>query len=243
MESTPLLFVLGLLRRIKSQPEFAAGYSAQHHLEIWASEGGQEAQLRLAIAIQQNLEEARNQINRMRLKDEAKIGLAGTVETLIKAFSLNQLPTNLLSQIPSIDSAISNFAIITSMIDAEVPEEFYAERDSFVREIEAFLNEVDGYEIDERLKDTTKRQIALLVALLKNAEAVGVEAALSSYWELVIKVRNRASTPEENQREDTTKIWDRITSWSERIEALSKLYDVAHKLLPHLDKLQLISGS
>lgn len=242
MPATPLHFVLGLLRRIKSRPEFQQGQSVQTHISVWAGDGGQDACLRMALALQQNLAEARGVIARSGLTDEAKGGLLATVDGLINAFSLHNLATNFQSHIPALDSAITNFAILASAVDLQVSDKFIEQRDSFVSELEAFAKDIDGFDIDERLKDVSKRQIALLIALLKNAEAVGVEPALSAYWELMIKVKSRLTPENEDQEKDNSRFWDVIISWSDRFDALSKLYDFGNKIIPHLDKFPQIPG-
>ncbi len=242
MSGAPLRYVLGLLRRIKSGSELNVGHTAMQHAATWVAGGEQDAVFKLIIALQQNLSEARDVIRKSRLSEEAQLGLLSTIDGLIVAFSLPQLGSPIQSHLPAIDSSITNFAVITSAIDFEISDQFKAERDSFVVELEKFLEEMADFAIDERLKDTARRQISLLIALLKNAEAVGVEAALTSYWELVIKVRNRSVGSDEAQEGDKSKLWDAITSWSERLDSLSKIYDVGEKLLPYVDKIPQITG-
>ena len=241
MSGAPLRFVLGLLRRLKSGSECGMGHSALNHVEHWARGGGQEAQFKLLIAIQSNLQEARETVERSGLLDEAKAGLFATIDTLVAAFSVGGMTNAVSNYVRDIDQSLTIFAFVTSAMQFDVPEEFVHERDALIDDLKLFIGELSNLDLDDRLRDAARRQISLIIALLKNAEAVGVEAALASYYEMVIKLRNRFAQ-ENDEGEDSSKFWSTVRSWSERFDSLSKLYDVAQRLLPHLDKIPLIPG-
>lgn len=242
MSASPLLFVLELLRRIKAQPEFAEGHSALHLVSIWVGDGGVEAQLKLIIAVQMNLAEAESQIIRSDFDDEAKDGLLSTINGLIQGFSIAQLNTQLKGFLPAIESAITNFAILKNQVGVQIPQEFFEKKKSLLEELQQFIIDAEGFDLDDRLKDVVKREIRMLIALLHNAEAVGVEAALASYAQLLIKIRNRIDPKNENQKNESIKLWDKIMSWSERLDALMKLYDAGQRMLPYIDKIPQIPG-
>jgi hypothetical protein len=242
VSGVPIRFVLGLLRRLKSTSDLTRGNSAQQYVEVWARGGGQEAQFRILITIQQNLVEARQVIEASGLSDEAKGGLYATIDSLIATFAIGNFQGAVSNYLLDLDTAITIFSVITSAIDFDVPEQFVTERDELVNDLNLFIEELASLDVDERLRDTARRQVSLLIALLRNAEAIGVEAALASYYEMVIKLRNRSAANPDSQSEGKSKFWSTIKSWSDRLDSLSKIYDIGQRLLPHVDKIPQIPG-
>ena len=233
MSGAAVSAVLGLLRRLKRTDGLSLQHSSLSFLQVWAADHSPTTVLRMSIGISEQIEDARNAINASQLSDEAKEGLLATLGGLGSAFSLGGMHTSIQSYIPALDSAITNFAIVASMVDADLPASARAEIEELAVEIEGLRATIDDYGLEMPLREAVVRQLNALIALLRNADAVGVEPALAAYFELMWQLRKTKSADDEGKKSG---LWSTVSAWSDRFTKVADLVDAGSKLLPVVEK-------
>jgi hypothetical protein len=242
MATDSLAYVLGLLRRIKSTPNVNMQNATLGYVHEWAGSHSSLHVAKLVIAIQENLESAQVVIEGSGLSDEAKSGLFGTISALKSAFAFENLNSAPVNYLPAIDPAITNFAIVTSSVGAVIPDEALDALGLLVSDLHEFLGRIDSFELPLNVKLTVKRHVSLLIAMLNNAQAVGIEPAISAYYDLVLALRKEKSPDAEDKQSSGGSFWSQIKEWSGRIESLANLVEQGSKALPYLDALPKIAG-
>ena len=242
MATDSLVYTLGLLRRLKSTPNVNLGHATINFVREWIGSHVSLEIAKLVIAIQENLEAAHIVISESGLNDEAKSGLFETIGGLKAAFSFENLNNAPSSYLPSIDPAITNFAIVTSSIGVTIPEEAINEIGILISELNDFSNKVDEFEISKNVKMTVKRHVSLLIALLNNVQAVGLEPAISAYYDLILALRKEKAADGGEGSGSGNGLWGQIKEWSSRFESISNLIDQGSMVLPYLQALPRIAG-
>ncbi|MES2001866.1 MAG: hypothetical protein V4444_06105 [Pseudomonadota bacterium] len=235
MGTRSIIGVLGVLRKLKRTEGLNLAHSTLQYLQNWSEDSSPSVVLRMSIAIIEQIEDARNILAASDLTDEAKEGLLATLDGLSAAFSLGGMNTQLQNYLPALDSAITNFAIVSSLAGSEFPEEANREIDALVVEIKALRDSAEVANLGRPLADTVTRLLNALLALLHNAAAVGVDAALAAYLDLVVQLR-RTQPPKKAGDDAKSGIWATITSWSDRLVKISNLVDAGSKLAPILER-------
>lgn len=222
--------VLNILRLAKD-PELQ-GNQTINYINKWAGgELPEAAALRVCAYVQDQCDGALSLINQSRLPDEAKAGLNQTVQALKNAFSLGQLQTQLVSHLPQLDASISSFAILEGVSNLAGSTPDVPELAELILEIEQIVALFDDAEIDPVVRATAKKHLSLLLALLKNVEAFGVDAAMAAYAELLIRLRRVDATASETARSKTAKAWPTIEKWLGRLAIIEKAYNSGQGLL------------
>ena len=226
--------VLGLLRRLKKTEGLGLSHASLQFLQQWAGDHSPSVTLRLCVSIVEEIEDATNVVASSSLTEEAKEGLLATLSGLRAAFDLGGINTAINSYVPAIDSAITNFAIVSSLVGADFPEEAKLEIDNLVQEMTSLRDSPELAELDPALRQTVVRQLNAIIALLHNAAAVGVEAAISAYLDLLVKMRR--AKPDEADPKAKESVWATVANWGGRLIKVSDLVDAGSKLLPLIEK-------
>ena len=224
--------VLNILRLLKD-PELH-GHPAVSYINKWAAaELSEAAALRVCAYVQDQCDGAQSLVNQSRLPEEAKAGLNQTVQALKNAFSIPQLQSQLLSHFPQLDASISSFAILEGVSNLVGPAPDVPELAELIGEIEQIAALFDDAEIDPIVRATAKKHLYLLLALLNNVQAFGVDAAMAAYAELLIRLRRVDATASETARSKTAKAWPTIEKWLGRLAIIDKAYNSGQGLLEH----------
>ena len=240
MASDSLAYVLGLLRRLKATPNVGIGQPSIGFVREWVGSHDSLAAAKLIIAIQENLVAAHQLISMSTLSDEARAGLLETIGSLRASFAFENLNNSVSSYITTIDSALTNFAIITSAINIQFPPDAENEIGSLISDLGAFAEKLDNFDVPENVRETAKRHLSLLVALLINAQAVGINPAISAYYDMILALKKEHAS--ESEAGDSKGFWSNIKSWNIRFEAIYNLIDRGSKLIPYLDDIPRIGG-
>ena len=224
--------VLNILRLVRDTE--LSGHPPPIYIRQWANaEISQSGTLRVCAYIQDQCAGAQSLIEASRLPHEAKAGLNQTVQALVNAFSIEQINSQLIAHFPQLASSISSFAILEGSLNlhAETPE--VQEVLDLVHEMEEIIKLFDDPAVDAIVRDTAKKHLYLLIALLNNAKSFGVDAAMAAYAELVIRLRRVDGSASEASKAKTSKVWPTIEKWLGRLAIIDKAYSAGQGLLEH----------
>ena len=223
--------VLSLLRLLRNGDK---NHSAMSYVIQWiAKEDQTHAQImRICTYVLDQVAGARFVIVGSQLSDEAKNGLLETTDAIMNAFSIGGMQSPVHNYIPALDAAISNFAILasaTGMVEFIVPQELT----ELIAEVERVATLFDTDDFDPIVRETAKRHMAVLLTMLNNVESLGVDAAVSAYYDLVIRLR-RATTASSNAAgEKVAALWPEVERWAGRLAIIEQAVNSAGGLLAH----------
>jgi hypothetical protein len=233
-------YVLGLLRRLKTTENLAVGNNGIDFLNRWCN-GDKYSILKMCQTIQKNLDGAHDVVTYSSLSDEAEAGLIETVVALKEAFSLGAVGGLVQNYLRAIDSSITNFAIITSSLDIKPSAE--AEIDALCKELMDFVQNIDSFELEPGLESCAKRHVLVLLSMLINVQALGIDSALSAYYDMLLALRRQGGA---NSGTDSSSkkgsFWQSVKSWSGRLESICKIIEIGNKAIPYLDDLPRLTG-
>ena len=238
MSQDAVVAVLGVLRRLKNTQGVSVNNSALDFLRMWAGDHSPIIILRLSIAIQNHVADAQIAIANSSLTDEAKGGLAATLTGLSQCFSIEMLQQAISSFLPALDSSITNFAIIASMMDVSFSQKTQDEIDEVISDIDSLINDLNEREFDPSLRAALVRQLYMVTAMLRNAQAVGTDAALSAFFDIILRKKDDdRSTLDPAIAEVRRSIWERIASIGDKLTKIASIAESGQKLLPYLEKI------
>jgi hypothetical protein len=237
MSSVAVAGVLNVLRQLKTTEGLTLGHSGLIYLQNWAGDHSPSVVLRLSLGIIEQIEDARTAIWASNLSQEAKDGLLATLAGLSNAFGLVGMHNTLQSQIPALDPAITNFAIIASMVDAEITPDAKSEIDALVCDVDELCACIRASELDPVLRDAALRHLGALSALLRNAQAVGVGPAFTAYCELLWHLKGAQRTEESDEKREAAGFWATIAAWSDRLSNIANMCEAGAKVVPFIQKV------
>lgn len=225
--------VLNILRLIKATPELN-GHAPVEYLKKWSGVKIDEgAALRFCAYVQDQCDGALAIINQSSLASEAKAGLIQTVEALRSGFVISHLSTALSTHFPQLDAAISSFAILESVSNLAGMSADTSELESLIEEVEKIAASFDDASIDPIVRETAKKHLDVLLALLRNVGALGVDSAMIAYAELVIRLKRVDGIASETSRSKTATVWPVIEKWGGRLAIIDKAMNSGQGLLDH----------
>lgn len=187
-----------------------------------------------AYAIEQ-AEATEAYVKATQLSEEAKQGLLQTTASLRNAFDLPHLNnTPVTSHLPALDTAISQYAILVSAAGLDISAPPTAEVVDLVKELDLFAASLAGAELDPLVLETATKHVAVLKALLQNVDALGVEAALAAYSELVFRLRSADLTGSAKSKQAMAKVWPEVERWAGRLAIIDQAYTQGGHLLGQL---------
>ena len=241
MATDSLAYVLGTLRRLKATPNVGSGNPTIAFVREWVGSDSPLETGRLILAIQEKISDATSIITESKLSDEAKAGLLQTLGTLKVQFSFEALQNSVNTYFPVIDPAITNFAIISSSIGVGLPEEASKEINDFVSELRGMVGRISEFNLDENLASIVKRHIQLLIAMLINADAVGLNSAMSAYYDMILALRGEKNANLADDKE-ADGFWSIVKKWHARLELVFGLVDKGQQALPYINELPRLTG-
>lgn len=222
--------VLNLLRLIKKTN--LTGQSTLAYLNQWAgADVSDSIVLRLCAYVQDQCDGALSLIAQSKLTEEAKTGLLQTVTSLKLGFTMAQFNGALSNHLPQIDSVISQFAILESVSGLHQEISRSSELEDLIEEVEQVKASFEDAEIDPLVASTAKKHLHVLLTLLRDVEALGLDAAMVAYAELIIRLRRVDAGASETARAKTAKLWPTINKWTERFSSIDKAINSGGNLL------------
>lgn len=224
MSVNQLTQFLGLLRLIKrSNP----GNTPLNLVVSWTgvADPPTSTVLKIAAYVTEQAEATESFIAATQLSEEAKEGLMQTARSLKTAFQLQNLSGNAVHGfLPALDAAISQYAILISAAGLETPAGASDEKDNLVQELKAFLEHPEINNLDQAIRETLIKHINLLIVLINNFEAVGPEASMSAYNELVIRLSSAHKSSSKENKNVIEKIWPEVERWAGRIAIIDSAF-------------------
>lgn len=236
MDHQSLRNVLGILRLTKD----SSSRSAVDLIREWTGGAGKEetSVLRVAAYIQEQVSNARTVISASQLSEEAKLGVQITLDGLQNAFSLNYITTSPANHLGNVAASISNLVILLDFVQGPSRQAPPKEAEELVDEVAELLDLFDDVELDPVVRDTAKRHLAILSTLLQHIPIFGVEAALVTYFELMMKVRRADVGTSDASRAKLNPLWEKMQTWGERLGTIDKLWNTGARLLGHAKNAQ-----
>jgi hypothetical protein len=241
MAGQSLAYVLGVLRRFKSTAGMSVGNTTLDYIQKWVGGSNAAAVAKVQISVLENTKIASSVVTNSRLSEEAKIGLLHTLAQMETMFSAGQITGSVQAYFPALDSAITNFAIVTSHIQASVSAESIEAAKNLASEIDDLISQIDSLSSDQVQREICRRHLNALSGLLKNIDAFGVDTALSAYYDMILSLRKDLRT----QTEDSSNgdgIWAKIKSIGGKLKDLNDLVETGAKILPYVDDLPKMIG-
>lgn len=232
MDSQSLKNVLGILRLIHSGPD----QTAIDFIERLAGKKLSGAQtLRVAATLVDQFSAATLVIQNSRLSAEGKAGVLASLSSLSAAFSVKKLAGNIGAVKASAPAAISNFVILLDASGSEAPPP-PPDAANLAEEVDRLVDEFDDPEIDPVVRDVAKKHLAVLATLLRHIPIFGAEAALVSYFELLMKLRRADVDTSPEAKKKAKPLWEKIEKWSTRISAIDKAVNSGASLANNANK-------
>lgn len=225
--------VLAILRWISKVNK---GTQVASLLNTWVGGELSETQvLKVAGYIQEQIAEAQAFFDASNLSAEAKAGLSSSLARLRATFSLSGLRGD-LSAAGDVSSAISNFVILMDSLGLSQRTDPPAEAAELVSEIAELMTAFKDVAIDPIVRDTAQRHLQILSTLLQHIPVFGLEAALATYFELMLKVRRTENGASEATKAKVSPLWDVMEKWSARLGTIDKLWNAGARAVAHADK-------
>ncbi len=229
--------VLNILRLMKHTGRYD-GNTTLSSLIKWCPQGPDDTtMLRIAAYVQDQCNGALDVIDASNLSDEAKAGLTQIAKGLKTAFQIPHINNHFNSYIPQLDSALSSFAILASVYAAGDPPSQNKELQELIRDVEGMLAAFENAEVGGVVSSVAKRHLHVLLTLLNNVDALGIDAALAAYAELVVRLRTADANAPPEVREQTAGFWDAISGWGKRLSEISDAVGSGTKLLENGKRL------
>ena len=223
--------VLNILRLLKASPELN-GHSMLEYIEKWAGAPIQEsATLRVSAYLQDQCDGAITLIRQSSLPEEAIAGLLQTVTSLRNALAIRNITSAPTQHLPQLDAAISSFAILEGVSNLTAPPADKSDLEKLIKEIEQVVGLFDDSSIDPLVQTTAKKHLHILLATLRNVDALGVDSAMAAYFELVIRLKRVDVSASETSRSRVAKVWPTLEKWGGRLAIIDKVLNSGQGLL------------
>lgn len=244
MDDQSLQNVLALMRRIRG-----AGTNSSP-INIITDLAGADVtprQLhRIAANIQDQIEQSRAVIDNSNLVPEAKSGVIGALNKLESLFSLSNLGNTFGGNTNLMEGYISNFVILLSAAGVPLKVQQPEQADALAAEIDKLAGGIDGFDLEPDVKLILKRHLVILSTLLRHIPIFGLEGAMTSYFELVTKLRRAESRSGPDAAPANAAVMEKVVSWSGKIAAIDKIVNsganIIHKIQGTASFLQYIPG-
>ena len=229
MSDNYIINVLNILRLIKAgQP----GDSALGYLRGWAgSDQHFSTILKMAAYVHEQCEGAATQLTLSEMPEEARAGLLQTIAALRQAFLVEQLGGNMSNFLPHLESSVSQFAMYAGLTGQDAKTSANDDLQKLIDEVEQLHELFEDTLIDPIVSETARRHLHVLLTLLRNVDALGLDSAMAAYSELVIRLKRADSTASEQSRARTAGLWDRLLGWQERFKKIDDAVSTGTKWL------------
>jgi len=224
--------VLGILRKLKlaGLPNNAVIDNIHHFAgkQLTDSES-----LRIVAYLHDQVCGSESVIKNIEFAEEARAGLLQTTDALKRAFTLGGMNSALSQYLPALDTSLSGFAILASITNSTTVLKATKELSDLIVEIENVKNEMDSYDLDPTIYDVVSRHINILLSLLNNVDAVGIDSALTAYAELMLRLRRLSPDASEKSKAGVLKIWTKIEQWAGRLTIIDHAITSGSNILQH----------
>ncbi len=233
MDTQPLVNALAILRLVRSGGESITARKLIHQLV--GAQTSASIELKVAAYMIDQLDLARSVIENSKLSVEARAGIDKTLAGLQSAFELRGMSNGVYQHVPDPASAISNFVILLSFAGVDergTPEE----ANDLAQDVDDAIKSFFAADIDPLARDIAVKHLTALATLLRHIPIFGLEAAMSTYFELMARLRRAEAGASPESRAASSPIWETLKSWGERFDAIDKVWNVGARALEHAPK-------
>ncbi|HLZ75454.1 hypothetical protein [Phenylobacterium sp.] len=207
--------VLNILRLLKPEPN----HTGFQHLHRWVGEPFSEAlAARMCAYVLENAEGAEAVIRGSGVPAESAEGLCQTTGGLRTAFSPAGINGSIGGPLPTLVSSIALFATFAG--SQARPSDPPKEALDLVVEVEAMIAKLGAARLDPLVHEIAIRHLRVLVILLKNVQAFGVDSATVAYSELIVRLRRAVHASGPDTEKKMRGVWPTLKTWWSRLEAL-----------------------
>ncbi len=229
MDHQSLTNVLEIFRAFKNHNK---GHSAANLVKTWCKNSPSEAEiLRVSCYILEEIYKAKSVISSSNLTDEAKEGLLGHLSRLEKAFSLEGINNPTSNYISDYKGAISHFVILLSASGLNTERTVPDEASTLITEIEQMIDAFSDPAIDPLVRDTARRHLQILATMLRHIPIFGLEAALTSYFELMMKIRRVETGASKETKSKVNGFWTSMEKWAGRLSSIDKIWNAGARAI------------
>ncbi|MFA6112804.1 MAG: hypothetical protein WC729_02405 [Sphingomonas sp.] len=234
MDTQSLRNTLLILRRI------AATHANQTILQFInklaeAPDSPPEVALRVAAYLLDQFKSARIVIVNSQLVPEAKSGVLTALDALERLFSIESLH-NQFGSFPKIAPGyISNFVILLSASGSPLEGEESEAAIELAEEIDGLITKFDDLGLDPLVREIGRKHMSMLATLLRHIPIFGLEPALSTYFDLVMRLRRADSGTSPKAKSRLDPLFVTIKTWGERLGLIDKAVNSGAKLLERAD--------
>ena len=236
LDDQSLRNVLAILRVFKLSQQNGTTYDA---IEKWFGAPISEIKmLKIACYIMEQASLARTVIANSQLPDEAKEGVIATISSVESAFTITQLRGQWSNHVRDVTAAISNLVILLGALGIALETTVPDEASDLVSEIEELISQFDDPEIDPAVRELAKRHLEVLATLLRHIPIFGLEPALTTYFELMMKIRRTDAKSTDAAHAKAKPLFERMKGWNKVLQGIDKAVNAGTRLLENVDKAQ-----
>ena len=243
MDYQSLTNVLAVLRYVKSKGPNHTGVDLLRMLALETkAHPSDSAVARMASQIIEQIEDAEIVIGLSQLDDEAKHGVQASLNKVSNAFSLKQLNNNTQGVIGDVSAAISNLVILLSASGVKTTTQPPTEATDLAAEVEKLIAEFDNGALDPLVRETAKQHLQILATMLRHLPIFGVEAAMATYFELILKVKAADSATTEVQKKAAKPLMEKIGAFAEGLKKTNEAAKSGVGLIGHAKSAAVLFG-
>lgn len=242
MDHRSLANILAILRWVK-QHEAMTGADILRSL---ATEMGmvlnESAVARLASQVIELAADAELVISNSQLDPEAKHGVQVTLGKVSKAFSLPQINAQCSAVVGDVPAAISNLVILLSASGVKTTPDAPQEAIDLAKEIEEFMSAFEDGALDPLVRETAKQHLQILATMLRHLTVFGIEAAMATYFELLLKMKAADASTTKDQKAAAKPIMERIGGFMEGLKKADEASKAGIGLIGHAKSAAVLFG-
>lgn len=181
-------------------------------------------------------------VENLNMDYDAKQGILEAITRISSTFSLRGLNGPWASGIGDISASLTILGMFIGMSGvAQQPSEAPEEVDDLIAEIGEIIRIFENQEFDPDVRLVARRHMMILQSLLRHIPIFGIEAALSVYFEMMLKVRRADVGSGTASAEQTKSAWETMKTWGERLTSIEKIYTVGAKLVGKANDVGLLT--
>lgn len=233
MDHQSLLNILGVFRLLKATN---TGHSAVTIVRqmVQTTERDSEV-LKIASHIVEQGCLAKTVIENSKLDPEAKSGVVAAIDQVINAFSVEGMNSAWSSHVRNVEGGISNLVILLSAMQLPTASE-PPELGKLLADIAEMVELFETTSLDPAVRDVGLRHILILQTLLTNIVLFGAEAALTTYFELIMKLRRTDAGASNAAQRSFDPLFDKIKEWGPSLYEIDKAMNNKARLVADLSK-------
>ena len=229
MDDQSLRNVLALLRKVQGSDPTTTALAFINSL---AGKRVNDAALaRISAYIIDQADQGLEVIDNSQLIEEAKTGVRNALKSVSKTFAIGNLHGNIKTLHSQAAGYVSNLVILLSASGISLETDIPDDARDLASEIDQFANAFDDDLLDPVVREIAKKHMAVLATLIRHIPIFGLEPALQSYFELMLKLRRADGKSSNDAKGRLDGAMDTFKKWGERLKSLDDVINTGSNLL------------